>query len=59
MPTILISASVRTDDRDHALRAAEVLARAAAGLFLNGVSVSVSVGRPPDDEDDDPRAWWG
>lgn len=53
MNTVVISATVVTDNPDHAARAAEVLARAAAGLVLDGVPVNVSLG-VPDDEDDQP-----
>ena len=46
--TVVISASVVTENPDQA---AEVLARAAAGLVLEGIAVSVSMG-VPDDKDD-------
>lgn len=46
---IVISATVVTEDHAAALKAAEVLARAAAGLVLDGIDVSVSMGRPSDD----------
>jgi len=49
--TVVISASVVIENPDHAAKAAEVLARAAAGLVLEGIAVSVFVG-VPDDEDD-------
>lgn len=48
--TIVVSATVVTDDPTHAARAAEVLARAAAGLVLDGISVTVSLGVPEEDE---------
>lgn len=48
--TIVISATVVTEDTTHATRAAEVLARAAAGLVLEGMNVSVSLGVPEDDD---------
>lgn len=50
---IVISAAVVTENPQHAARAAEVLARAAAGLVLDGIDVSVSMGIPMEDEDDD------
>jgi hypothetical protein len=49
--TIVISATVVTDDQSQATHAAEVLARAAAGLVLDGIPVNVSMGVPDDDED--------
>jgi hypothetical protein len=51
--TIVISATVVTEDQTQATRAAEVLARAAAGLVLEGMNVSVSMGIPDDDDDTD------
>ncbi|HEU4543005.1 MAG TPA: hypothetical protein VFR23_17880 [Jiangellaceae bacterium] len=47
---MVISATVVTDDATKAARAAEVLARAAAGLVLDGIDVSVSMGIPSDDD---------
>ncbi|HZN75884.1 MAG TPA: hypothetical protein VFC00_30000 [Micromonosporaceae bacterium] len=49
MITIVVSATVVTDDPGHAARAAEVLARAAAGLVLEGITVSVSMAVPDED----------
>lgn len=40
---IYIGASVITRVPEHALKASEVLARAAAGLILDGISVSVNM----------------
>lgn len=51
--TMVISATVVTDDHEQATRAAEVLARAATGLVLDGVSVSLALYRADDPEDDD------
>jgi hypothetical protein len=48
---IVVSATVVTENPEHAARAAEVLARAAAGLVLDGISVNVSLGIPDDDEE--------
>lgn len=49
--TIIITASVVTEDHNQAARAAEVLARAAAGLVLEGISVGVTMGQL-DEEDE-------
>jgi hypothetical protein len=49
--TIVISASVVTENPDHPAKAAEVFGRAAAGLVLEGIAVSVSMGVPDDEED--------
>lgn len=48
---IVISATIVTDNPSHATRAAEVLARAAAGLVLDGVPVNVHMGHADDDEE--------
>jgi hypothetical protein len=40
---VFVSASVITRVPEHALKAAEVLGRAAAGLLLDGISVSVNM----------------
>lgn len=40
---VYVCASVITRVPEHALKASEVLARAAAGLLLDGISVSVSM----------------
>lgn len=50
--TMVISATVVTDNEEHAARAAEVLARAATGLVLDGMSVSVSLMRSDAEEVD-------
>jgi hypothetical protein len=52
--SIVISATVVTDDQQQASHAAEVLARAAAGLVLDGIPVNVSMGVPDADEEDQP-----
>ena len=52
MSVIVVSATVVTDNPEHAARAAEVLARAAAGLVLDGISVNVSLGIPDDDPEE-------
>lgn len=48
--TIVISASVVTENPEHANRAAEVLGRAAAGLVLDGINVNLSMGIPEDEQ---------
>lgn len=52
MTTVVITAAVVTDDQQAAARAAEVLARAATGLVLDGINVSISMGVP--EEEDEP-----
>jgi hypothetical protein len=49
---VVISATVFTEDPGYAARAAEVLARAAAGLVLEGINVSVAMAVPEDDGDE-------
>lgn len=49
----VISASVVTDTPMHATKAAEVLARAAAGLLLDGIQASLTMGIPVDDDEDE------
>ena len=48
--SIVVSATVVTEDQTHAARAAEVLARAAAGLVLEGISINVNFGIADGDE---------
>lgn len=40
---VYVGASVITSVPEHALKAAEVLARAAAGLLLDGISIAVNM----------------
>lgn len=47
---LVVSATVVTDKPEAAVRAAEVFARAAAGLVLEGISVNVSLGKPSVEE---------
>ena len=47
---ILVKAVVLTDNPSHAARAAEVIARAASGLALEGLFISMSIGRGSDDD---------
>jgi len=53
-PTIVVSATVVTASQEHAARAAEVLARSAAGLMLDGVNVSITMGTVEDDDEGGP-----
>jgi hypothetical protein len=50
---LVVSATVVTQDQGRAARAAEVLARAATGLGLEGLNVSITIGTAVDIEDDD------
>lgn len=49
---LAVSADVFTENQEHAAKAAEVLARAAVGLLLDGVQVTVSMS-VLDEEDDE------
>lgn len=49
--SIAISASVFTDSHEEAAKAAEALARVAAGLVLDGIEVSVNMYRLSTDEE--------
>ena len=49
--TAVVSLTVVTDRPDHVVRASEVFARAAAGLTLEGVNVSLHFSVEDDDED--------
>jgi len=51
--TTVVSLTVVSEEPEHITRAAEVMARAAAGLALDGVMVSLTIGAP-EDEDEDP-----
>lgn len=48
---VVVSITVVTDDALMVARAAEVMARAAAGLALEGTMVSVTIGMVDDDDD--------
>jgi len=50
-PLMVISATVVTANSEHAAKAAEILARAAVGLVLDGIDVSVSMGVPTDENE--------
>lgn len=52
MSSISINLSVHTEDQSKALKAAEVLARTAAGLVLDGIDVNMSMYQHNDEEDD-------
>lgn len=47
----LISCTILTEDDMHVTRAAEVLGRAAAGLALEGINVTVNICQPGDSEE--------
>lgn len=51
--SLVVSLSVVTDDPEAAARSAEVMARAAAGLALEGLSVSLSLGTVIDEDEDE------
>ena len=52
---MVISATVVTSDPEQATRAAEVFGRAAAGLILDGINVTINMGIPEDEpEPEDP-----
>lgn len=42
---VVVSLTVVTDNHEHILKAAEVMGRAGAGLVLDGITVSLSMGR--------------
>lgn len=50
---LVVSFTVVTGDQTEAARAAEVMARAAIGLALEGTMVSLSIGTVEDDGDAD------
>ena len=55
MPNIVVRATVVTDVPQHIAKAAEVLARAAAGLVLEGIDASIDMGialEQPEEGDD-------
>lgn len=53
-PTRVVSLAVVSTEPEHITRAAEVMARAAAGLALEGIQVALNLGTPSDqDEDED------
>lgn len=43
--TVVVSLTVVTDNPEHITKAAEVMGRAGAGLLLDGMSVSLTMGR--------------
>lgn len=47
--TIVIMATVVTNDPEKAARAGEVLSRAAIGLVLDGITVNVNLSRADDE----------
>ncbi len=51
MKDMVISVTVVTSDPQQAARAMESFGRAAAGLGLDGISVSLHIGTPTDDDE--------
>jgi hypothetical protein len=51
-PTMVVSLTVVSTEAEHITRAAEVMARAAAGLALEGIMVSLTLGTPSDEDDE-------
>ncbi len=51
-PTIVVSVGIVSNNPADVVRAGEVFARAASGLVLEGVNVSVSFGIPTEDNDE-------
>lgn len=52
-PELMLSLNVFTDDASTAVKAWEVIGRAAVGLALDGVRVSTHIGRIDDEDGDD------
>lgn len=52
--TLVVSLTVVTEDPNEATRTAEVMARAATGLALEGIRVSLTIGTVDDVDDADP-----
>lgn len=51
--TVVVSVSIVTDNPADVVRASEVFARAASGLVLEGINVSLTLGIPSDDNEDE------
>ena len=49
--SLVLSLSVVTEDQSEATKTAEVMARAATGLALDGIDVSLSIGTVEDEDD--------
>jgi hypothetical protein len=47
----VVSVSVVSENPEHIVKAAEVFARAAAGLVLDGIMVNLSMGQGEDEDD--------
>lgn len=52
MKVVVVSVAVVTAKPETVARAAEVLARAAAGLVMEGIDVSVSLGVPDEEPEE-------
>lgn len=48
---MVVSLAVVSAEVEHITRAAEVMARAAAGLALEGIDVNLSLGTPGDEDE--------
>jgi hypothetical protein len=48
---IVVSCTVVSEKPEEIVKASEVLARAASGLALEGINVSVNIGTVPDEEE--------
>jgi hypothetical protein len=46
----IVSATVMTDNQEHVTRAAETFARFCAGLLLEGITVSLTMGKVDSEE---------
>lgn len=51
--SLVVSVSVVTANENDAVKALEAFARVAAGLALDGLPVSVTIGSVEDDDDED------
>jgi hypothetical protein len=51
----VVSATIVTKYPEHITRAAEVLARALAGLALEGISVGLNIGQTEDEDEGEDR----
>jgi hypothetical protein len=49
--SLVVSATVVTEDQAQAARAAEAFARACTGLALEGIGVNLSIGTVDDEEE--------
>jgi len=52
MTTFVVSATVVTEDPEQVARSCEALARTSAGLLLEGINISVSMGVAEDEPEE-------